>query len=150
MFGSAATDDVRVTDPVPGSTAPGGIMMAGEANDDTAQDNQNTNIRVAFCNRWDPVPRASTSYANWFVDNWNTYLATPTARPGFRPTPLPPGSLVPFGQIVVLSDVAPAPGANIITQAQARWLTPTQFRQLVYLDPVQHSMGLYAQRVNRL
>ncbi|KAJ9097497.1 hypothetical protein QFC19_006769 [Naganishia cerealis] len=154
VFGCAATDDRQVTFPAPGIDASDddiGMMMVDEENDDTEEHNNNPNIRIAFCNRWDPVPRVTVSYVDWFVDNWNLYhaLSDPEAREAFEYTPLPTDALVPFGQLVTLSDAPEVPPTGN-TNTLARWLTPEQFRTLVYLDPVQHSMGLYIQRVTRL
>jgi hypothetical protein len=99
-----------------------------QRNEDTAVDNKNSNIRVAFCNRYDPVPRATTDYVKWFLRRWDGHDE--------QLDPSRTSPLIPFGQIVTLD------GA-VRDQVTARWFTGDQFRRLAYLDPTQHSMELY-------
>jgi hypothetical protein len=141
VFGSAATSNEQVTFPVPGMPGEHGNQTLGERNKDTDSINNNTNIRIAFCNRYDPVPRATTSYVYWFLNNWDRYHEA-SKKDQVTATPLPTDTLVPFGQIVTLVQEGNA--------TKARWLTREEFQQVVYLDPTRHAMTVYLGSVLRL
>jgi hypothetical protein len=141
VFGCAATSNEQMTFPVPGIPGEHGNQTPNERNRDTDTVNNNTNIRIAFVNRHDPVPRATTSYIYWFLDNWDRYHEA-WKKDQVTATPLPTDTLVPFGQIVTLIGEGNA--------TKARWLTREEFRKVVYLDPTHHPMTVYLGNIFRL
>lgn len=145
VFGCAAASNEQVTYPVPGMPGENGIQTRGEQNKDTDTVNNNTNIRIAFVNRYDPVPRATTAYVYWFLNKWNKYHESPN-KDRVTATDLPTDSLIPFGQIVTLFNK----GEGTASTTNARWLTRKDFQQVVYLDPTRHPMTVYLANVFRL
>ncbi|GFZ45951.1 hypothetical protein JCM24511_03684 [Saitozyma sp. JCM 24511] len=144
LFGPAATSKPDLFEPRPGTD---GLR---ESVDDTSPENTNPNIRVAFCNRWDPVPRSTTAYVEWFLHTWSVYHQAKSHGGGEFVVEEPPTDvLIPYGQIVLLErggrdDDRGEQGQQITT---ARWATPEQFVKLVYLNPYEHPMDRYLDNV---
>lgn len=113
--------------------------------DDTDEDNTNPNIRVAFCNRGDPVPRATIAYVDWFLHSWKAYYwAKLEKRDSFTINESPADVLIPYGQIVLLENDTEM---SSVTNTIVRWATPEQFVKLVYLNPYEHVMDRYLHNV---
>lgn len=93
------------------------------------------NLRLAFCNDGDPVPRATESYVKWFLHNWFKYFAA-GKKVNFAVESPPEDTLVPYGQVVILDKDDDEP-------AVAKWMSEDQFRKTVYLDPTQHFINRY-------
>lgn len=137
LYGPAATSKPDLFEPRPGTD---GLR---ESVDDTSPENTNPNIRVAFCNQWDPVPRSTTAYVEWFLHTWSVYHQAKSHGGGEFVVEEPPTDvLIPYGQIVLLER-----GDQITT---ARWATPEQFVKLVYLNPYEHPMDRYLHNVMAL
>jgi hypothetical protein len=149
LFAPAATSKPDLVEPWPGTDD------LRESVDDTSPENTNPNIRVAFCNRWDPVPRSTTAYVEWFLHTWSAYHQAKSHGGGAFVVEEPPTDvLIPYGQIVLLErgergeryerGEPTERGEQNIT---ARWATPEQFVKLVYLNPYEHPMDRYLDNV---
>jgi hypothetical protein len=122
-------------------------MNETESNKDTDEDNRNRNVRIAFCNRSDPVPRATYQYLEWFLRTWKDYHhAVKHNDRSFTIIAPPRNVLLPFGQIVILK-VDDNPSAEGGPSVTAGWLESDDFYKLVYLDPLQHPMDRYLRSV---
>lgn len=100
------------------------------------------NLQLAFCNRYDPVPRATTTYVQWFLDSWRSlFTARLTFQKTFTVWPPPMNVIIPFGEIVGLEEVG---GACV-----ASWFYEDEdsFNKTIYLDPTKHPMDRYVRNV---
>jgi hypothetical protein len=94
--------------------------------------------------RWDPVPRVTTQYVDWFLETWNRYRSATSNELNWFTFSSPPGNtLIPFGQIVIL------PRRRRKTD-QGSVANRGEFCKLVYLDPAQYTMELSLKNVFRL
>lgn len=103
----------------------------------------------AFINEGDPVPRAEKAYLRSLLD---LYVSPTKAQGESRNWKVPRATLSAAGRLVLLRRKQPVVYPNLPGSegVEASIITHGQLREVVFGDPLMHTMDLYAKRIEEL
>ncbi|EYE98314.1 lipase family protein [Aspergillus ruber CBS 135680] len=103
----------------------------------------------SFINEGDPVPRAEKAYLRSLLD---LYVSPTKAQGESRNWKVPRATLSAAGRLVLLrrKQLVMYPSLPVSEGVEASIITHGQLREVVFGDPLMHTMDLYAKRIEEL